>query len=234
MRRSTLNFVVDLASLLAMFGLIATGLLIRFVLPPGTGGRHGHGPAKVVWGFGRHDWGDVHYWIAAGLGVLVLVHVALHWTWVCNTVARLVSRSHPGDVHARGSKRKNAYGVGVLALIGFAFAGFLWLAWTSVEVEPTPPNAATANSPASHEPGHHRQAAGTGEGSQWGQMTLAELEATTGIAASVFIEALGLPADVPRDERLGRLGKQYGFRPSSVRDIVAGYVPGEDPQRSPE
>ena len=39
MRRNTVNFLVDLASALIIFGLIATGLLSRFVLPPGSGSR---------------------------------------------------------------------------------------------------------------------------------------------------------------------------------------------------
>ena len=37
MKRNTLNFVIDAASALTMAGMIATGLVIRFVLPPGSG-----------------------------------------------------------------------------------------------------------------------------------------------------------------------------------------------------
>ena len=61
MRRNTLNFLVDALTLLAIFVMIATGLVIRFILPPGTGGGHG-GAGLLLWGMGRHDWGDVHFW----------------------------------------------------------------------------------------------------------------------------------------------------------------------------
>ena len=82
MKRNTLNFVIDAASALVMAGMIATGLVIRFVLPPGSGSR------KEVWGLGRHDWGDVHFWLAAAVGAVIVLHVALHWQWVCVTTLR--------------------------------------------------------------------------------------------------------------------------------------------------
>ena len=71
MRRNTLNFIVDLVSLLVMLGMIATGVVMRFLLPPGTGGRHGDGPVKSLCGLGRHDWGDVHFWLGVAIGVLM-------------------------------------------------------------------------------------------------------------------------------------------------------------------
>ena len=45
MRRNTLNFIVDAVSLLVMFGMIATGLIIRFILPCSSSKQkpdHGH------------------------------------------------------------------------------------------------------------------------------------------------------------------------------------------------
>ena len=42
MRRNKLNFLIDALALLAMLGMIATGLVIRYVLPAGSGG-HGRG-----------------------------------------------------------------------------------------------------------------------------------------------------------------------------------------------
>jgi hypothetical protein len=37
MKRSTLNFIVDLAAFLDLLGIIFTGLIMEYVLPPGTG-----------------------------------------------------------------------------------------------------------------------------------------------------------------------------------------------------
>jgi hypothetical protein len=68
MRKNTVNFYVDLATLLAILAMTGTGLILKYSLPPGSGGR-----GLVLWGLGRHDWGGVHFWIAVGLGVLLVV-----------------------------------------------------------------------------------------------------------------------------------------------------------------
>lgn len=36
MRKNALNYLVNLLALLAMPGLVFTGLLIRYILPPGS------------------------------------------------------------------------------------------------------------------------------------------------------------------------------------------------------
>ncbi len=78
MNRTRLNLILNVASLLLFLALIETGLIMRYVLPPGSGGRSGGG-AMTLWGWRRHDWGDVHFWLSAILVALVFAHVALHW-----------------------------------------------------------------------------------------------------------------------------------------------------------
>ena len=87
MRRSTINYLVDLLLLLAMLGMLWTGVVIRFVLPAGSG-RH----ALLLWGKGRHEWGDVHYQLVFVTIGLVVLHVGLHWDWVCDVTGRLFVR----------------------------------------------------------------------------------------------------------------------------------------------
>ncbi len=92
MRRTTLNFTVDLICFVDLLLLAATGAILRWVLPPGSGGEHGHGggfrggrgPAEVkdLLGLGRHDWGDVHFVLALLFVRLILTHLCLHWTWI--------------------------------------------------------------------------------------------------------------------------------------------------------
>lgn len=91
MRRTTLNFVVDLICFVDLLLLGTTGAILRWVLPPGSGG-HGQGfrggrgrsPVEVkdLLGLGRHDWGDVHFILAVLFILLILTHLALHWTWI--------------------------------------------------------------------------------------------------------------------------------------------------------
>src|SRR3989304_3725348 len=104
MKRNTLNFLIDLVSLAAMLGLILTGIVMKFILPPGTGGRGG-GERSELWGLGRHDWGDIHFWLAVSVLSLLVLHVALHWGWVTGTLRRLF---RPG-VPAGSAVARNLY-----------------------------------------------------------------------------------------------------------------------------
>lgn len=51
----------------------------------GQGGEH----IKQLWELGRHDWGAVHFWLAVGFIVLMVVHLVLHWTWIKSYVKSL-------------------------------------------------------------------------------------------------------------------------------------------------
>ena len=39
LKRSSLNFIVDLVSFVNLLGLAFTGFIMKYILPPGTGGR---------------------------------------------------------------------------------------------------------------------------------------------------------------------------------------------------
>ncbi len=69
------NFVIDALALAGLVMLAATGLLMHFVLPPGSGNA-------TLWNMTRHAWGEVHFILALViLGVLSL-HLVLHWHWI--------------------------------------------------------------------------------------------------------------------------------------------------------
>lgn len=125
MKRQILNFVIDTAALLVMLAMVATGFLLKWVLPPGSRGGHG----LQFWGMTRHDWGDLHFWLAVALLLLIFVHVLLHWSWVCALVARF-ARERPSDGAVVAHSRQWLYGISVLIVCGLLVAGFLWLAST--------------------------------------------------------------------------------------------------------
>ena len=188
MSKSTTNFLVDTVALAAIVLLSATGVLMRYVLPPGSG------HFSQLWGMDRHQWGQVHFWLAVGLLSTVVLHLLLHWHWV---VCMVKGRS------GRGSAiRVSLAIVGVLALAGFAAAPFFG------QVQQT------------GEPPHKIQSEERPASQINGSMTLHEVEEQTGVPAAVILRKLGLPADLPADERLGRLRKQYGFGIHDTQEIV--------------
>ena len=100
MKRGTLNFIIDLISFFNLLGLIFTGIIMKYILPPGTGGygrgfRGGRGPGEIkyLWSMTRHEWGDIHFYLAAVFVILIAVHIILHWSWIKNYFKSLLGLS---------------------------------------------------------------------------------------------------------------------------------------------
>jgi hypothetical protein len=125
MTRTHFNFAIDALAFAAFVLLASTGVLLRYQLPPGSGGLYGRGMGRgegqqlvlTLWGWTRHEWGTAHFWIACSLLAVLAVHLFLHWNWiVCVVRGKKVDRS--GWRLGLG-----AVGLGALAL----FAAAPWL-----------------------------------------------------------------------------------------------------------
>ena len=100
MKRVNLNFGIDLAAFFALLMLVSTGLLMEFRLPPGSGGHEPYGlgwramerPTPVIWEMTRHQWGEIHFWIAVTFTLLLAFHLVLHWKWIVATSKNLSQR----------------------------------------------------------------------------------------------------------------------------------------------
>jgi len=195
MSKSLANFLVDAVAFVAFVLLSATGVLVRYVLPPGSG------HFSRLWGMDRHEWGQIHFWIAVVLMGVLTLHLLLHWRWV---VCMVKGRPREGS----GVRVALAI-VGVLTLAGLAVSPFIG----QVEQAGEPPHKIRS--------GEHP----TSPGYQIdGSMTLREVEQRTGVPAAVVLKELGLPLDLPTDERLGRLRREHGFDMHDVQDIVQKYL----------
>lgn len=217
MRRSSLNLLIDVLSTLVMLALIATGLVVRYTLPAGSGG-HGRGGGLVLWGLDRHGWGDVHFWLAVTVGVLMVLHVAMHWRWVCATVRHVLRRGEPAG--SAGPLRSNLYGVGFVAAIVLLIGGFLLVARMNVA---TGEGDRSRSGRAVHSE-HDDEAHPRGGLDVRGSMSLQEVADGTGLRVDQLKEWLGLPASVRGSERLGRLKQAYGLEIADVRRVLADYA----------
>ena len=115
MKRTQLNFAIDAAAFAAFLFLLSTGLLLQYQLAAGSGGLQGrgsgHGAANrdvaLLWGWTRHDWGQLHYWIAGVLIAILSAHLLLHWKWI----GCMVQGAHSDASGLR-------FGVGAISLVG--------------------------------------------------------------------------------------------------------------------
>ncbi|MGR8950815.1 MAG: DUF4405 domain-containing protein [Gammaproteobacteria bacterium] len=124
MKRTALNLLVDFLAALSFVGMIATGYILRFPLPPGTN------KSLILWGLSRHQWGDVHFWISLSLLIVLLIHLVLHWQWVVSVVARQFGAANACQVRTFRS------GMLTLLVVGAVLGSFAWVAEISVEPRP--------------------------------------------------------------------------------------------------
>lgn len=98
MSRNTMNFILDLVSFLNLLGLTFTGFVMKYILPPGTGGSGrilrgstGRGiRAQELLSMTRHEWGSIHFYLAIVFVVLMITHIILHWRWIKHYVRSLL------------------------------------------------------------------------------------------------------------------------------------------------
>ena len=198
MRRPSLNFLIDAAAFTAFVFMTGSGVLMRYVLPPGSG------HFTTVWGLDRHQWGAIHFWLAVGLLTILAFHVWVHRRWIVTVV-----RGRPRE----GSGPRIGLGiVGLVALLALGAAPLL-----------SPVDRVDGEF---QRRGPSRGALETDDSIR-GSMTLREVEQTTGVPASYILQELGIPPDLSTDERLGRLARAHQFSVQDVRLIVGKYEEGD-------
>lgn len=227
MQKTTVNFVVDLAAWVAMILLAATGLIVRYVLPAGSGGRGG-GSQLLLWGFGRHDWGALHFWLSIALGVLIVLHIVLHWSWVCATTRRHL----PSFAQWPSSTSKtvqNLYGIGLLCAATLLTFAFVWLCQSSVVAGPghgggrgygrhgmnsRPWQNANATDVV------HTSDVHPADDHIRGSMTLQEVADIADMNVDQLKHTLGIAEEVPAFERIGRQARAHGLSMVDVRRLL--------------
>jgi hypothetical protein len=206
MKRTQLNFAIDAAAFAAFLFLLSTGLLLKYQLVAGSGGLHpvGHGrgaadrPITLLWGWTRHDWGQIHYWIAGLLIAILAVHLILHWKWIICVVR---------GTRAEASGSRFAVGLVSLAALVLMAAAPVFAPLERVtrgELQRQHPGSATSN---------------------WtkdlrGSMTVAEVARTTNLSVAELVDAMDFPRNVDPNERVGRLLRQRGQQMSDLRKIL--------------
>jgi hypothetical protein len=111
MKRPNVDFIVDSLGFAGFVLLTATGVLMRYLLPPGSG------HFTTIWTLDRHEWGSIHFWIAIAFMAVLAFHLFLHWRWIM-TLMRGRPREGSGARFTLGT-------VGLMALLALAIAPFL-------------------------------------------------------------------------------------------------------------
>jgi hypothetical protein len=205
MNRTKVNFVVDAIALIAFVFLTATGFLIYYTLPAGSG------HFTQIWGLDRHEWGQIHFWIAIIILAALAIHVILHWRWIVSLV-----KGRPGE----GSGYRVGLGIlGIIMLTVLVLSPFFGIVERRTDIHPRKQRFNTQTFP------QERSGSQRFPGNVYirGYMTLQQVENQTGISYSIILNELGLPSDLSKNEKIGNLRRLYGFDMNELRNIVQKY-----------
>ena len=103
--RTLVNFWLDTLLAVVFVVLSVSAVVVQFVFPPGIAAG-----GWTLWGMSYGQWCSIQFSLIATLGLGVLVHVMLHWTWVCSVLVKRVL--HQGQLPDNGTR--TIYGVGLL------------------------------------------------------------------------------------------------------------------------
>lgn len=223
------NFIVDLLSYICFVLLLGTGLILKYILPHGSGRLVGRGTGRVsgeklittLWGMTGEQWGQIHFWLAAAILVLLVFHLVLHWRWISCVLGR---KEKPTDVSGGRAFLGLAGMFGVLALVLLPFLTPTEHAARSQLSQP-PEISQSADTSIVLKPDRDKFEANSGghDMSIHGSMTLMDLQNETGIPYKHILEELGLPDNISANEKLGQLRKVYKFSIDDVRKITEEY-----------
>lgn len=105
--RTIVNFWLDCLLLVLFLTLSWSSVVLQFVFPPGV-----QADGWYLWGRDYGWWRQLQFGVLCALALAVLVHVMLHWSWVCGVVSSRVAGTKSRDDGSR-----TLWGVGLLILV---------------------------------------------------------------------------------------------------------------------
>ena len=118
--KTIVNFWLDCLLLVLFLMLVWVSAVLRFLFPAG--------PTEVewsLWGAGAESWRGVQFGVLVLFSLGIVLHVMLHWSWVCGVVTKHLLGRPP----TRDNGSQTLIGVGVLLGILHLLAAGLLVAW---------------------------------------------------------------------------------------------------------
>lgn len=131
MSKSVINFWLDVLLLLIFLTLLWSASIVHIVFPAGM-----NAAGWTLWGWSREQWSDFHFGVLCTLLLAIVIHVMLHWTWVCGIVASKIVPPRDGDKKKLSDGARTLYGVSLLILLLHVLALGVAVAWLTIQPPP--------------------------------------------------------------------------------------------------
>jgi hypothetical protein len=206
---SSLNFIIDICLLVVMALITGIGLLIYLVLVPGREAQviYGRSVELNFLGLDRHQWGEIHLILGLLLVLLLVLHIFFHWKMIVGLYHKLTG----------GGKTMGILSIGFLLACLFFI---LFPLFVTPEVGPSNHRNAHSLSPTEYEKHNSHQS----ENEIKGYMSLKEVSALLHASPDQLKSALNIPSETDINEKLGQLGRNYGFKPHDVKERLDRYL----------
>lgn len=125
--RTLINFWLDAGLMVTFVALSLVAVIVQFVFPPGVAAK-----GWLLWGLNYGQWCSLQFTLLSLLGFGIVVHVMLHWTWVCSVINRKLL--HHRDLPDDGIR--TVYGVGLLIVLLLMSATVVGVAMMTIRMPP--------------------------------------------------------------------------------------------------
>jgi Domain of unknown function (DUF4405) len=235
--KSKLNFIIDAIMFVLMGALAGIGLLIKYILLPGSERwiKYGRNVDLSFWGIDRHQWANIHLIVAYILVGSLALHLILHWKmivglyrkiiankalrWVCGLTFAFITLilifapffiNVEMDELKTGHERHQTIENAKTPLSDTI---------KSVEVVEKKIEAHEEHQGEDHLLHHHVDSSIEIKGF----MTLTEISEKYNVPCEFIKEKLNLPDNESNSSKLGQLKKAYGFKMSDIELIICNY-----------
>lgn len=112
--KTVVNFWLDTFLLCVFLALCCVSVIVRYVFPPAT-----NSAGWSLWGLDYLAWCDLRFFTLCLLSASVLLHVMLHWTWVCGVIGSWTRNRQTGATapNKQDNGSRTLWGVGLLIAI---------------------------------------------------------------------------------------------------------------------
>lgn len=108
--RTAVNFFLDILLLILFVALCTLSVILEFIFPVGT-----QADGWMLWKFDYGEWSRFRFGVLATFAAAIVLHVMLHWSWVCGVVASRVGKKKAGGAHDDPSR--TLWGVCLLIVV---------------------------------------------------------------------------------------------------------------------